>query len=66
MANPQEKQEETKLTKNAFRVYGALALFVYLLALSYCFTTGRIVEMAFIGIVVLVLGGIVAFVYKRL
>jgi len=66
MAHHLEREEESRLSKNAYKVYGSLALLVYLLALTYCYSTERYYEMGAIALIVAVMGGIVAMVYRKL
>ena len=66
MANQFELNTDLKLSKSAFRVYGALALLVYVLALTYCYVTSHFFEMGMVAVVVLLLAGLARIVYRKL
>lgn len=59
-----QKNLANLMDKQALRVYAFLAVVIYLLSMIYCFSTGHVFEAGLIGIVLLGLGGLVAWVYK--
>lgn len=58
------KNLASQMDKQGLRVYAILAAFVYVLALVYCFSTDHNFEGILVGIVMLALAGLVAWIYK--
>ncbi len=59
-------QEDKRIARSAFKVYGFLALAVYCIALAYCYVTEHFFEMGMVAVVTVVIGGIATYSYKKL
>ncbi len=64
MESNDQKNLANLMDRQALRVYAFLAVIIYLLSMVYCFSTDHVFEAGLIGVVLLGLGGLVAWIYK--
>lgn len=65
METDHQKNLAKQMDKQGLRVYALLALVVYILALVYCYKTDHFFEVGLLGVVMLVLGSLIGWIYKN-
>lgn len=63
MKSNQLSENVQEMDKQALRVYGGMAVAVYLMAFTYCYFTSHFLEMGIVGVVMLGLGVLISNVY---
>ena len=65
MESNDQKSLANLMDMQALRVYALLAVVIYLLSIIYCISTDHVFEAGLIGVVLLGLGSLVAWIYKN-